>query len=45
VSPKVSPVAACPTLVTMDAYGHMFPRVDEHIAEGLEELLPTDGIA
>jgi hypothetical protein len=39
VSPKVSPVAACPTLVTMDAYGHLFPRIDEQIAERLEELL------
>ncbi len=39
LSPKVSPVAACTTLVTIDTNGHLFPRIDEKIAEGLDELL------
>jgi hypothetical protein len=38
LTPKVSPVAACSTLVTMDRHRHLFPRLDEQIADGLEEL-------
>jgi len=39
LSRKVSPVAACTTRVTIDTNGHRLPRIDEEIAEGLDELL------